>query len=68
MALIKPQFEVGPAGVRKGIVRDAGLRDAACQNIIALIGRLGWTVLGLHPSPIQGGDGNIEFLLGARAP
>ncbi|RWE72763.1 MAG: TlyA family rRNA (cytidine-2'-O)-methyltransferase, partial [Mesorhizobium sp.] len=26
---------------------------------------LGWRVLGLHPSPIEGGDGNREFLLAA---
>ena len=25
-----------------------------------------WTIRGLVPSPIDGGDGNREFLLGAR--
>ena len=25
----------------------------------------GWTVLGVIPSPLEGGDGNVEFLLAA---
>jgi 23S rRNA (cytidine1920-2'-O)/16S rRNA (cytidine1409-2'-O)-methyltransferase len=29
------------------------------------VAALGWTVLGIIPSPILGGDGNREFLLGA---
>ena len=28
---------------------------------------LGWTVAGVIPSPISGGDGNVEFLLGATS-
>ena len=65
VALIKPQFEVGPAKAKKGIVRDAALHAAVCEDISAFVTGLGWRVLGIIPSPIAGGDGNAEFLLGA---
>jgi len=65
VALIKPQFEVGPAKAKKGIVRDAALHAAVCDDISAFVTGLGWRVLGIIPSPIAGGDGNAEFLLGA---
>ena len=66
VALIKPQFEVGRKLVRKGIVRDPALHRAVCEEIIALVATLGWEEIGLIESPILGGDGNREFLLGAR--
>jgi 23S rRNA (cytidine1920-2'-O)/16S rRNA (cytidine1409-2'-O)-methyltransferase len=65
VALIKPQFEVGPAKVKKGIVRDPVLHTAVCEDISAFVTGLGWRVVGIIPSPIAGGDGNAEFLLGA---
>ena len=65
VALIKPQFEAGRAAVKKGVVRDAAIHTAVCADISAFVASLGWRVLGLIPSPIQGGDGNAEFLLGA---
>ena len=65
VALIKPQFEAGPALVKKGIVRDTAVHMAACSDISGLVGSLGWRVLGVIPSPISGGDGNVEFLVGA---
>jgi 23S rRNA (cytidine1920-2'-O)/16S rRNA (cytidine1409-2'-O)-methyltransferase len=66
--LVKPQFEVGPDFVKKGLVRDAQAQSRACEKIRLLVESLGWRVLGLIPSPIEGGDGNREFLLGARRP
>ena len=65
IALIKPQFEAGPARVKKGIVRDPQVHAAVCDDIAAFVAALGWRVLGVIPSPIAGGDGNAEFLLGA---
>jgi 23S rRNA (cytidine1920-2'-O)/16S rRNA (cytidine1409-2'-O)-methyltransferase len=65
VALIKPQFEAGRALVKKGIVRDAAVHAAVCDDVAAFIASLGWRVLGIIPSPITGGDGNAEFLLGA---
>ena len=65
VALIKPQFEAGRAQLKKGIVRDAAVHAAVCDDIVAFVTALGWRVLGVVPSPIGGGDGNVEFLLGA---
>ena len=66
VALIKPQFEAGREHLKKGIVRDAQAHADVCARITDLVAGLGWTVAGLIPSPIEGGDGNREFLLGAR--
>ncbi|MGP0093703.1 MAG: TlyA family RNA methyltransferase [Xanthobacteraceae bacterium] len=66
VALIKPQFEAGRAALKKGIVRDPLVHARVSQTVSALVASLGWVVLGVIPSPIAGGDGNIEFLLGAR--
>jgi 23S rRNA (cytidine1920-2'-O)/16S rRNA (cytidine1409-2'-O)-methyltransferase len=65
-ALVKPQFEAGPSRVRKGIVRDAAVHVEVCRDISAFVESLGFDVIGIEPSPIAGGDGNREFLLGAR--
>jgi 23S rRNA (cytidine1920-2'-O)/16S rRNA (cytidine1409-2'-O)-methyltransferase len=68
VALIKPQFEVGPGLVGKGgVVKSPALHQATCARISAwLDARPGWRVLGLTESPIRGPDGNIEFLIHAR--
>jgi len=65
VALIKPQFEAGRAQAKKGIVRNPQVHAAACDDIAALVAALGWRVRAVIPSPITGGDGNAEFLLGA---
>jgi 23S rRNA (cytidine1920-2'-O)/16S rRNA (cytidine1409-2'-O)-methyltransferase len=65
VALIKPQFEAGRAHLKKGVVRDADVQRAVCDDIRVFTGALGWRVVGVIPSPIEGGDGNREFLLGA---
>ncbi len=68
VALIKPQFEVGPAEVGKGgIVRDPELHRRVCARIADWLGaRPGWRVLDVTDSPIAGADGNREFLIAAR--
>ncbi len=68
VALVKPQFEVGPDRIGKGgIVRDAAARDDALHSVTAWIAaQTGWRVAGTIPSPIKGGSGNEEFLLGAH--
>jgi 23S rRNA (cytidine1920-2'-O)/16S rRNA (cytidine1409-2'-O)-methyltransferase len=65
IALVKPQFEAGRAHVKKGIVRDAEIHAAVGAAVADTVRKLGWRVLDLIPSPILGGDGNREFLLGA---
>jgi 23S rRNA (cytidine1920-2'-O)/16S rRNA (cytidine1409-2'-O)-methyltransferase len=65
VALIKPQFEAQRGDNKKGIVRDAAVRAAVCDDIAAFLAGRGWRVTGLMPSPILGGDGNAEFFVGA---
>ncbi|MGJ0533475.1 TlyA family RNA methyltransferase [Methylocystis sp.] len=65
VALIKPQFEAGRAAVKKGVVRDEQIHAQVCARIEGEIQALGWRVSGVIPSPIEGGDGNREFLLHA---
>ncbi len=66
VSLVKPQFEVGPAEIVKGRVKSEAALARACDEARACIEREGWTVLGLIPSPVLGGGGAREFLLGAR--
>ena len=68
MALIKPQFEAGPAEVgRGGVVRDTAVHRAVCERVSAWVAaQPGWGVVGIVESPIQGPAGNREFLLYAR--
>ena len=70
--LVKPQFEVGKDGIGKGgLVRDPDEGLRAAHAIASWIDGAdgpdckGWRVLELVPSPILGGDGNKEYLLGA---
>jgi 23S rRNA (cytidine1920-2'-O)/16S rRNA (cytidine1409-2'-O)-methyltransferase len=66
-ALVKPQFEAGRAHVgRGGIVRDEAVHQAVCEDIETFLRQQGFSVLGTIPSPILGGEGNREFLIGAR--
>ncbi len=66
VALIKPQFEVGPKRVGKGgVVRDPELHREVCERIAAWLTGLGWTVAGIVESPIRGPEGNVEFLIHA---
>jgi 23S rRNA (cytidine1920-2'-O)/16S rRNA (cytidine1409-2'-O)-methyltransferase len=65
VALIKPQFEAGRRRLKNGVVRDQGVRRGVCDTVAATVDTLGWDVLGVIPSPLLGGAGNQEFLLGA---
>ena len=63
ICLIKPQFEVGRAGLGKGgIVKDDKLRREAVNGVVEFAKSVGFDCLGLVQSSIKGGDGNIEFL------
>ena len=65
VALIKPQFEAGRRHLKKGIVRDPTVHAAVCDDIAAFARSLEWEIIEVIPSPIEGGEGNKEFLLGA---
>jgi 23S rRNA (cytidine1920-2'-O)/16S rRNA (cytidine1409-2'-O)-methyltransferase len=66
--LVKPQFEVGRQALGKGgIVRDLGLAERTAADIAGWLETdMGWRADGIILSPVEGGDGNREFLLGAR--
>ena len=64
IALIKPQFEAGRSHRKKGIVRDMKIHAAVEAEVTDTVAALGWRVLGVIPSPLLGGDGNREYLLG----
>ena len=67
IALIKPQFEVGKDGVGKGgIVKDKLAFERVNKNITQFLIGLGWSVKDIVPSPMEGGDGNQEFLIAAE--
>jgi len=63
IALIKPQYEVGKGKVGKGgIVRDENLRYETVDAILQFARELGLEVAGVIESPIEGADGNREYL------
>jgi 23S rRNA (cytidine1920-2'-O)/16S rRNA (cytidine1409-2'-O)-methyltransferase len=65
IALVKPQFEVGRGLVgRGGVVRDPELRERTVRDVTAAAESLGLRSIGIIPSPIEGRDGNQEYLLG----
>jgi 23S rRNA (cytidine1920-2'-O)/16S rRNA (cytidine1409-2'-O)-methyltransferase len=66
VALIKPQFEAGRRDLKKGIVRDASVHTAVCNDIGDFLTALGWRVGGVTPSAVLGGDGNREFFIEAE--
>ncbi len=69
LTLVKPQFEVGPQHIGKGgIVRDSALYQSVRDSVEACCLEQGLQPLYWDESPIKGGDGNREFLLGARQP
>ena len=66
LALIKPQFEAARKHSKRGIIRDAAVHQAVCDDIVAFARSLGCEDIEVFPSPIAGGDGNVEFFIGAR--
>ena len=66
VALIKPQFEAPRRAIKKGIVRDAAIREAVCADIAGFLIAQGWRAGGRIPSPILGADGNAEFFVEAK--
>lgn len=66
VALFKPQFQVGRAHVGKGgIVSNAAAVDASREKARVFFKDAGFDITGETESPITGGDGNREHLIGA---
>lgn len=69
IALVKPQFEAGPARVEKGgLVRKKPVHRAILGEVVAAVRAAGWTPRAVCPSPIRGAKGNLEFLLKLVSP
>ena len=67
IVLVKPQFEAGRENVGKGgIVRDPETQQQAVDRVRDAVTALGVTTIDVIESPIQGAEGNREFLLYAR--
>jgi len=63
--LVKPQFEAGREAIGKGgLLRDPEDAPRVAERLRAWLDAVpGWRATGLVASPIEGGDGNREFLL-----
>ena len=63
VTLIKPQFEVGRQHIGKhGIVKESVQRRNAVLRVLECAATVGLVPLGVMRSPIEGGDGNVEYL------
>ena len=63
VCLIKPQFEAGKENVgKKGVVRDPAVHKAVLDGFLNLAAQMNMTVRNLTFSPVNGPEGNIEFL------
>lgn len=63
ISLIKPQFEAGRSALGKnGVVHNAAYRFLAVKRVMSYACEHGFDCLGLIRSPIEGGDGNREYL------
>ncbi|MEY4307396.1 MAG: hypothetical protein RJA95_764, partial [Verrucomicrobiota bacterium] len=69
VALIKPQFEATKAEADKarGVIKDPVIHARVVDGLTAAAqGLPGAQVLGVILSPIEGGDGNKEFLIAVK--
>lgn len=64
LVLVKPQFEVGRAGLDdRGVVRDPRLRRRAVDAVLAAAAELGWAARWSAESGLPGESGNVEYFL-----
>lgn len=68
LPMVKPQFELSPREVPRGVVRDAVLRAVAVEKVADHARSLGLQVVGSVESPLVGPSGNHEFFLHLRMP
>jgi 23S rRNA (cytidine1920-2'-O)/16S rRNA (cytidine1409-2'-O)-methyltransferase len=68
LLLVKPQFEAGRDAIGKGgILKDPALGLKIAVDLAEWLNSLGgWRSIGVIPSPISGGDGNLEYLLAGK--
>ncbi len=63
LVLVKPQFEVGPEKVKKGIVREEEEKKKAVLKVAKCLTSLGFNIAGIIKSKPKGAKGNEEFFL-----
>lgn len=64
VSLIKPQFEAGKSALgKRGVVKSAADREEAVRRVLESAALFGFRAVGLMRSPIEGGDGNREYLV-----
>jgi 23S rRNA (cytidine1920-2'-O)/16S rRNA (cytidine1409-2'-O)-methyltransferase len=68
--LVKPQFEAGRAEAARGrgVIRDPEVWTRVLHDVAVALDRHGSAIMGVMVSPITGAEGNVEFLVHARAP
>ncbi|WP_246591207.1 TlyA family RNA methyltransferase [Aminobacter anthyllidis] len=64
--LVKPQFEAGREAIGKGgLLKNSEDGPRMAEELRLWLDSVpGWRALGICPSPLEGGDGNLEYLLG----
>jgi 23S rRNA (cytidine1920-2'-O)/16S rRNA (cytidine1409-2'-O)-methyltransferase len=69
VVLVKPQFEAarGEVDRGRGVIVDPEVWARVLDEVIAAFAAHGAAIMGAMASPITGSDGNVEFLLHARA-
>jgi 23S rRNA (cytidine1920-2'-O)/16S rRNA (cytidine1409-2'-O)-methyltransferase len=67
--LVKPQFEAerAEASRHRGVIADPLVWERVLHEVLGTLEGLGAANMGLMTSPLRGADGNVEFLLHARA-
>lgn len=67
--LVKPQFEAGrvEASRGRGVIRDPAIRQRTLDEICGALTARGAAIMGTMESPLRGADGNVEYLVHARA-
>jgi len=66
IALVKPQFEVGPKLARRGVVRDSKVHSAVLRRVLEDASAMGLVPIAATYSPIAGPEGNLEFFVHLR--
>ncbi|MCL1971580.1 MAG: TlyA family RNA methyltransferase [Endomicrobia bacterium] len=63
LAMIKPQFELEPSEIKKGVVRDEKLRQKAIKKIKDFAYNLGFKIISEADSGLKGPKGNLEHFV-----
>lgn len=63
LAMIKPQFELEPSEIKKGVVRDESLRQKAIDKIKNYALEIGFKIISEADSGLKGPKGNLEHFV-----